>query len=268
MGELFHHLQLPQAGNWQSRTGATDPGIVGAKVSQRCRASRTSVSFYVPGFGTLREGGGRRSKGNPARSGFRHRLRKHGLGVRLPEPPGRSRGSASEGIGTQDRRHSALAVPVLYLFSEERQGGYGKGNDLPKRKIRGPGTFRAPGGCDAGVSGTPERSGPTVGPGGDFGSPGKISWSGPLCFKALAPCGMRCSGSRRGAKERGGGVVPLPGPGRRLWTCVCAGASATIQSKLTRSRQTSKSATRTTPQSNSVTCLCCGRSKLSIVATR
>jgi serine/threonine protein kinase len=66
---------------------------------------RTSVSLYVPGLRTLREGGRRRSKGDRARSGFRHGIHKYGLGLRLPEPPGRSRGSASEGIGTQDRRH-------------------------------------------------------------------------------------------------------------------------------------------------------------------
>src|SRR5262249_31101776 len=41
-----------------------------------------------------------------------------------------------------------------------------------------------------------------------------------------------CDGrsSRRGTKERIGGVIPLPGPGRRLWTRVSVGASRRFRS--------------------------------------
>ena len=47
----------------------------------------------------------------------------------------------------------------------------------------------------------------------------------------------------------------LPKPGRRLWACVCAGASAGRPRKLTRSRRTLKNATRRIHPSSSVTCL-------------
>ena len=44
-GELFHHFQLPPAGNQKPGTGATDPGIVGATVSS---GSRAPTDFWRP----------------------------------------------------------------------------------------------------------------------------------------------------------------------------------------------------------------------------
>ena len=53
------------------------------------------AAFTTPGVGSLRQSRGRRSKGDRTRSGLRHRLRKCGFCLHLPEPPVRSRGSAS-----------------------------------------------------------------------------------------------------------------------------------------------------------------------------
>ena len=78
-GELFHHFQLPPAGNQKPGTGAADPGIVGAKVPRRSDAPRIFVGLHVAGVGSLRQSRGRRSKGDRTRSGFRHRLRKCGF---------------------------------------------------------------------------------------------------------------------------------------------------------------------------------------------
>ena len=65
-----------------------------------------------------------------------------------------------------------------------------------------------------------------------------------------------------GERERRCGAVAVPKQGRRLWTCLCAGASARLRASSARSRRISKSATRRTHLSSSVTCLRCGRSKL------
>ena len=59
----------------------------------------------------------------------------------------------------------------------------------------------------------------------------EVCWSGPPCFRALGRVECAVRGSRGGANERGGGVVTLPKPGRRLWACFCAGAAATIPRK-------------------------------------
>ena len=152
----------------------------------------------------------------------------------------------------------------FYRFSEERPGGNGKGNDPTAGKTGSPGMVRAPGSSDVGVSGAPERSKSAIGARSEPCSPGRFAGAGRPCFKALGPCGMRCFGnSRGGAKKRGGGVVALSEAGTPTMDLPLRWRFWTIPRKLTRSRRNSKSATRRTHLSNSVTCLRCGRSKRS-----
>ena len=70
------------------------------KVPERPLSSWIPVGLRLAGVGSLRDSRRRRSKGDRARSGFCHRLRERGVGVRLSEPSVRSRGAASEGRGT------------------------------------------------------------------------------------------------------------------------------------------------------------------------
>ena len=56
-------------------------------------------------------------------------------------------------VGTQDRSHRILAMPVLYRISEGRSGGNGKGSDPTSGEIGSPGIVRAPGSSHPGVSG-------------------------------------------------------------------------------------------------------------------
>ena len=58
-------------------------------------APRIFGGLHDAGVGSLRQSRGRRSKGDRTRSGLLHRLRKCGFCLHLPEPPVRSRGSAS-----------------------------------------------------------------------------------------------------------------------------------------------------------------------------
>ena len=135
-------------------------------------------------------------------------------------------------------------------------------------KTRSPGMVRAPGSSDVGVSGAPERSGPAIGARGEPGSPGRFAGAGRHVCKALAPCGMRCSGFARRRKEARRRRCRFTEAGTPIMGLPLRWRFCATPRKLTRSRRTSKSATRRIHPSNSVTCLRCGRSKLSTRVTR
>ena len=230
--------------------------------------SRILVGLHIARDGSLRQSRGRRSKGDRTRSGFRHRLRKCGFCLRLSEPPVRSRGTASQGIGTEDRSRSVLARPVLHRFSQERQGGNGTGSDPAAGETGSPGMVRAPGSSDVGVSRAPEGSGSAIGARGKPGSPGRVDGAGRHVSRRCVRCGMRCSGTGRRHKETRQPRCRFSEAGTPTMDLPLRWRFCGTPRKPTRSRRTSKRATRRIHLSSSVTCRRCGRSKRSTRMTR
>jgi hypothetical protein len=115
---------------------------------------------------------------------------------------------------------------IAFLWSD--QAAMDREVTQRQAKLEAQGLFEHQEALTHGVSRTPERSGPAIGPRGESCPARQVCASGPRCLVAPVPRGMRCFGDSLPTPRRsaGDGAGAVPKPGRRLRTGVRAGAAA------------------------------------------
>ena len=129
----------------------------------------------------------------------------------LSEPPRRSRGSASEGIGTQDRRRFTSRLCRYFIAflrgdkaAMDREAAYRRQNSQAQ------GRFEHQEAATLACQGRLKEAAQRCRTGRvDLGPPGRLRWSRPLCFKALGPFGRRSSGLRAEARKNAAAALAL-----------------------------------------------------------
>ena len=141
---------------------------------------------------------------------------------RLPEAEALLRKAAERKIATIE--FSLCRYFIAFLRND--QAAMEKEVTQRQAKLEAQGWFEHQEALTIGLSGPLERSGPAIGPRGELIPPGRFARAGRPVYRRSRCMERAVRDSGGGAKKRGCGDVALPQPGCRLWTGLCAGASA------------------------------------------